>query len=177
MTRHAVVLALALVGGACATTDGSLVPQMPSAPLELRQAQSRTFETADARLVLKAALNVLQDEGFVIREANAELGLVTAVMESHSTNQGLRAFKWAAILSTYGVAALLPWRDSSVTSVEANVNVSPEARGSRVRVSLVSKTLDKHGNVQRVEPVTDATAYQRLLAGLDKGVYLQREGL
>lgn len=75
------------------------------------------------------------------------------------------------------MAALLPWRDSSVTSVEANVNVTPEGRGSRVRVSLVSKTLDKHGNVQKIEPVTDAMAYQRLLAGLDKGVYLQKEGL
>lgn len=177
MTRHAIAVALALVGGACATTNGSLLPRVPQAPLELRQAQSRSFETADARLVLKAALDVLQDEGFVIREANADLGLVTAVMERHSTNQGLRAVKWATILSTYGVAALLPWHDSSVTAVEANVNVTPEARGARVRVSLVSKTLDRHGNVQRVAPVTDAAAYQRLLAGLDKGVYLQKEGL
>lgn len=90
MTRHAIVVALALGGGACATTSESLLPRAPQAPLELRQAQSRSFETADAHLVLKAALNVLQDEGFVIREANAELGLVTAVMERHSTNQGLR---------------------------------------------------------------------------------------
>jgi hypothetical protein len=177
MTRHALAVALALVGGACVSTNGSLVTRTPQTPLDLRQAQSRTFTTSDSRLVLKAALNLLQDEGFVIREANADLGLVTAVMERHSTNQGLRAVKWAAILSTYGVAALLPWHDSAVTSVEANVNVTPEARGSRVRVSLVTKTLDKHGNVQKVEPVTDAMAYQRLLADLDKGVYLQREGL
>ena len=84
MTRHAIPVALALVVGACATTNESTCRRAPQAPLELRQAQSRTFETADPRLVLKAALNVLQDQGFVIRNADAELGLVTAVMEWRS---------------------------------------------------------------------------------------------
>jgi hypothetical protein len=178
MIRNAVPAGLCFLLGACATTRDSAGLAVPRAPLELRMAQTRSFEAADARLVLKAALNVLQDEGFVIREANAELGLVTAVLERQSTNHGLRALKWAAVIGTYGAAALLPWpAAATVTSIEANVNVTSEGQGARIRVSLVAKTLDRRGNVQKVEPVADAMAYQRLLAGLDKGVYLQREGL
>lgn len=178
MSRHAIAVALALALGACASLPGSDGARGPRAPLELRQVQTRTLEAADTRLVLKAALGVLQDEGFVIREANSELGLLTAVLERQSTNQGLRLVKWAAILSTYGLAALLPWHESSVSALEANVNVTAaDGERTRVRISLIVKVTDTRGNVRKVRPVTDAMAYQRLFAGLDKGLFLQKEGL
>jgi hypothetical protein len=62
MTRHLMAAALTLPLRACATVQESSLPRYTGSPLELRQAQSRTFETADARLVLKAVLGVLQDE-------------------------------------------------------------------------------------------------------------------
>jgi hypothetical protein len=55
--------------------------------------------------------------------------------------------------------------------------VTPEAAGTRVRISLVAKVTDKDGAVRSVRPVEDPLAYQALLARLDKAVYLQREGL
>jgi hypothetical protein len=179
MTRHAIPVALALCLGACATVQESAVSRTPRSPLELRQAQTRTFDVADARLVLKAALNVLQDEGYVIREANADLGLVTAVMEWRSSqpSQGLRVFKWVAALPTWGASLLIPVGRTEFSAVEADVNVTPEAAGTRVRISLVAKVTDKDGTVRSVRPVEDPLAYQALLARLDKAVYLQREGL
>ena len=179
MPRHAVPVALALLLGGCATVQESALPRGPRTPLELRQAQSRTFDSGDPRLVLKAVLNVLQDEGYAIREANAELGLVTAVMEwrSRQPNQGLRVFKWVAVLPTYGASLLLPTGKTEFSAVEANVNVTPEAAGTRVRISLVSKVTDKDGAVRSVRPIDDPLAYQGLLTRLDKAVYLQREGL
>ncbi len=171
----ALVLAAALA--ACATD--SAVARLPQTPLELRQAQSRSFETADTHLVLKAVLNVLQDQGFVIRHADAELGLVTAVVEwrSHQPNQGLRVMKWVAALPTWGASLLVPTGKTEYSAVEANVNVSREAERTRVRISLVSKVTAKDGQVESVRPVTDPLAYQKLLAGLDKAVFLEGEGL
>jgi hypothetical protein len=179
MLRHAVPAALALLLGGCATVQESAFPRDPLTPLEMRQAQSRTFEAADPRLVLKAALNVLQDEGYTIREANAELGLVTGVMEwrSRQPSQGLKVLKWVAVLPTYGASLLLPTGKTEFSALEANVNVTPEAAGTRVRISLVSKVTDKDGGVRSVRPIDDPLAYQALLARLDKAVYLQREGL
>jgi hypothetical protein len=179
MTRNAVPVVLAFVVGACGATTRSQLPGPPQAPLELRQAQSRTFETPEARLVLKAALNVLQDQGFVIRHADAELGLVTAVTEwrSGQPNQALRILKWVAALPTYGASLLLPTGRTEFSAIEAIVNVTPEAGRTRVRVSLVAKVTDEKGRIRRVSPVEDPLAYQRLLAGLDKAVFLEKEGL
>jgi hypothetical protein len=179
MTRHAIPVALALFLGACATAQQSAVPGPPQSPLELRQVQTRAFDVTDARLVLKAALNALQDEGYVIREANAELGLVTAVMEwqSRKPNGGLRVLKWVAAIPTYGASLLVPTGRHEFSAVEANVNVTQEAAGTRVRISLVSKVTEKNGTVRSVSPVQNPLAYQALLARLDKAVYLQKEGL
>jgi hypothetical protein len=179
MARHAIAAALALLAGACATVQESALSRPPLAPLELRQAQSRTFEAADARLVLKAALDVLQDEGYVIREANAELGLVTAVMEwrSRQPSQGLRVLKWVAAVPTYGASLLLPTGKTEFSTVEANVNVTQEGERTRVRLSLVSKVTERNGTVKSVRPVDEPLAYQALLARLDKAIYLQKEGL
>jgi len=179
MTRHALTVAIALGLGACASAPESAGVRVPGGPLERRQAQSRSFETGDSRLVLKAALNVLQDQGFVIRHADAELGLVTAVMEwrSRQPSRGLRVLKWVAAVPTYGAALLLPTGKTEFSAVEANVNVTSEPAGTRVRVSLVTKVTDKDGAVRSVAPVDDPLAYQRLLAGLDRAVFLEKEGL
>jgi hypothetical protein len=178
MTRFAIAT-VALVLGACATRSESVLPGPPRTPLELRQAQSRSFEMADSRLVLKAALNALQDEGFVVRHADAELGIVTAVMEwrSKQPNQGLRVLKWVAAIPTYGASLLVPTGKTEFSAIEANVNVTQEAARTRVRVSLVSKVTDKNGAVQSVRPVEDPVAYQRLLTRLGKAVFLEKEGL
>jgi len=179
MIRHTSPVALALVLGACASVPDSAGVRVPQSPLELRQAQSRTFETGDPRLVLKAALNVLQDQGFVIRHADAELGIVTAVMEwrSRQPNRGLRVLKWVAAVPTYGASLLVPTGRTEFSAIEANVNVTPEALGTRVRISLVSKVTGKKGEVLSVSPIDDPLAYQRLLTGLDKAVFLEKEGL
>jgi hypothetical protein len=179
MNHRAVPVALALVPGACAATTQSGRPEPPHTPLELRQVQTRAFDTADARLVLKAAVNVLQDQGFVIQQAEFELGVVTAVSEwrSGKRNDGLRILKWVAAFPTWGASLLLPTGRDEFSAVEAVVNVNPEAERTRVRISMVAKVRDDKGNVRRVSPVDDPVAYQRILAGLDKAVYLQREGL
>jgi hypothetical protein len=177
MARHAVPVAFAVAALGCAATTRSRLP--PQSALELRQAQSRIVETPDPRLVLKAAINVLQDQGFVIRHADAELGLVTAVTEWRSgrPNKGLRIVKWAAALPTYGASLLLPTGRTEFSVIEAVVNVTPESARVRVRVSLVAKITDREGNLLRVSPVDDPLLYQRFLAGLDKAAFLEREGL
>jgi hypothetical protein len=178
MKRLAAVLALAAAGAGCASGSSGRA-MAPAGPLEVRAAQSRVFDTADDRLVLKAALNALQDSGFVIRQTDADLGLVTAITEwqSRSANQGLRVLKWVAAPFTYGSSLLIPSGRTEFSSVEANVNVTREGGRTRVRVSLVSKVIDKDGEVRSVQAVADPLAYQGLLARLDKAVYLEKEGL
>jgi len=50
----------------------------PKSQLEIRQMQTREFETSDTEMVLKAMLNVLQDDGFIIEQVNPEVGFFNA---------------------------------------------------------------------------------------------------
>lgn len=96
---------------------------------------------------------------------------------SRQPNRGLRVLKWVAAVPTYGASLLIPTGRTEFSAIEANVNVTPEASRTRVRISLVSKVTAKNGEVVSVRPVDDPLAYQRLLAGLDKAVFLEKEGL
>ena len=172
------VLVLAGSGAGCASGVGGRAIAL-SGPLEVRAAQSREFDTADSRLVLKAALNALQDSGFTIRQTDAELGLVTGVAEwqSRAVNNGLRIFKWVAAPFTYGGSLLIPSGRNEFSTIEATVNVTREAGRTRARVSLVARVTDGEGKVRSVQAIADPLAYQGLLSQLDKAVYLEREGL
>jgi hypothetical protein len=176
--RALAVVSLAVLGAGCAAGSRSRA-LTPASPLEVRQAQTRVFETADSRLVVKASINALQDAGYVIRQADAELGLVAAVAEwkSRSPVPGLKTLKWAAAPFTWGASLLVPSGRTEFASVEANVNVTAEGSRTRVRISLVSRVIDADGRVRSVSAVADPLAYQGLLAALDKAVYLEREGL
>ncbi|MEJ2270544.1 MAG: hypothetical protein P8Y04_12350 [Desulfobulbaceae bacterium] len=56
-------------------------PKAEKTQLQIRSIQTRTYETSESKLVLKAMLNVLQDDGFIVKTAVPELGLLTATKE------------------------------------------------------------------------------------------------
>jgi hypothetical protein len=179
MTWHAPALLAALTLAGCATARPPSLSAPVPGPLELRSAQSRAFESADSRDVLKAVLGVLQDEGFAIRQVSADLGVVTAIKEwqSRQASKALKIAKWLLVPTTYGASLLLPSGRTELTAVEASVNVTQEGSRARVRFSLVARVTDKDGRVRSVRPVDDAEPYQVLLARVDKAIFLQREGL
>lgn len=61
----------------CSSTPHEAVFETASA-VELRSYQSRAFDTTDRKLTLRTILAALQDLGFVIDKADAELGMVSA---------------------------------------------------------------------------------------------------
>ena len=66
------LLAMLLVSVGC-------VPPAPQkTQLQIREFQTRSYDTKDTRMVMKALLNVLQDDSFIVKNANVDLGLITA---------------------------------------------------------------------------------------------------
>src|SRR5262245_38812131 len=74
--RAGLLLAAPVLVGGCAAS----VPP-PQTQLQVREFQTQTFDTADSQLVMKAMFNVLQDEGYVVKNAVVPLGLMTATKE------------------------------------------------------------------------------------------------
>ena len=74
---------LVVAAAALAMIIGCVPPPKPEqTQLEVREYQTRTFETGDTALVMKAMLNALQDDGYVVKNAVVDLGLITAERES-----------------------------------------------------------------------------------------------
>lgn len=158
------VIAVVIIGCASNDSPGKRTPSQ----LEQRSFQTREFDTPDTRLVMKAMINVLQDMGFQISNADADLGLLTAAKWAnvdHSKKEIKKARKEQRALSKSVV-------------LEATANVSAYgSRQSRVRVNILERILDDNGAILGITQINDARVYQRFFAEVDKGIFLQQEGI
>ena len=164
MKRLAVLILCSVFVGCVATP-----PRPQRTPLEIRELQTRDFGTVDTRMVMKALLNVLQDEGFTTKNAVTDLGLVTATKEENAFDRR------GALLRSVFAGPDATWPQTVV--VEATANVTEFGRDTRVRVSFQRKTIDNHGATMEVEEVDDALLYQAFFTKLDQGIFYQRERL
>ena len=157
------LLAVLAVPG-CAT-----VAPPPETQLQLRAFQSRVYETQDTKMVLKAVLNVLQDEGFIVKGADSDLGFLTAMREMDVEDRRFSA-SFARWLSSKD-------RWDKTTTIEATANVTPILAKTRVRVNFQTKTVDNKGRISRIEVLHDEAFYQEFFAKVDKGVFIEKEKL
>jgi len=155
--------ALTLLG--CATTG----PQTAKTQLQIREYQTRSYQTTDTKMVLKAIVNVLQDEGFIIKEANTDLGILSATKEVDVESTG------QALVATLFLGSNAKWNKNSV--YEATANVSEFGAESRVRMIFQVKTYDNKGGVSDVKQIEDANYYQSFFSKVDKGVFIEKEKL
>ncbi len=149
----------------CVTTGAS--PQKTQ--LQIREFQTRSYETKDTKMVMKSLLNVLQDDGFIVKNANVELGLITATKEVDVENKGEAFF--AALLAGRDAR----WKKNSV--IESSGNVSEFGTQTRVRVNFQLKVMNNRGEVMGVQQVEDPNYYQEFFSKVDKGIFIQKEKL
>ena len=145
--------------------------------LEVREFQTYTFDTADTKLVMKGLFNVLQDDGYVVRNAVVELGLITATREIDLAP----GRSGQTVLAVGGGVIIRGAREVPIPEKievrDFTGNVTEFGDRTRVRVSFQRKVLDSRGQPVEVTPISDPVFYQDFFARLDKSVYLQRERL
>ncbi len=141
----------------------------PKTQLEVRQIQTHSFSDSEPNLVMKALLDVLQDDGFVVKNAVMELGLLSATKEIDVSDSS-QAFVNSLL---FGIHAR--WNKNSI--IEATSNVSKSGKDSKVRVTFQIKTLNNRGEVSDVKEINEAKYYQDFFAKVDKGLFVQKQGL
>ena len=144
-------------------------PKTEKTQLQIRSIQTRTYETPESKLVLKAILNVLQDDGFIVKTAVPELGLLTATKEIDIENasESIPAFLFGG--------ANARWKKNSI--IEATCNISDFRNGCKVRVNFTQKILDNLGGILAIKQIYDQKFYQAFFLKVDKSIYIQRMGL
>ncbi len=178
MTRaHLVSFAIAatLLAPGCASTPKA--QRFPVVSMGAREVQTRHFEKVSAETAMKAVIDMLQDAEFAIDRTDADLGLVVGTSSQIKRTSGNeRPAKWLAIAFSYGLAALLPWGTTETTEIEASVNVTPEGDGSRVRITLLRRVLDKHGRIEGAEALADDLLYRDLFELLGRSLFVAEAG-
>lgn len=158
------ILFIAFIFVACSTA-----PEPQKTQLQIREFQTRTFQVKDQKLVLKAMLNVLQDDGYIVKNVVSDMGLLSAVKEADVESKG-EAFA-AAFFAGYNAR----WKKAQI--IEATCNVSEHADSCKVRASFVMKVLDNKGGIMDLKQVDDQNYYQEFFSKVDKSIFLQKQGL
>ena len=160
MRLSAMLLLLGMLGVVgCATTSTPKKTQ-----LQMRAFQTRNFETSDEKAVLKSLVNVLQDDGFIIKEANVELGLLSATKEIDVENTG------EALVASIFLGNSARWAKNSIYEVTANVTNRGDA--CRVRVTFQMKKMNNKGEVMEVKQIQSQKYYQNFFAKVHKGIFI-----
>lgn len=160
-------LACLLLLSAC-----SSAPRKPAlTQLQVREMQTRAYDVKDVKLVMKAMLNVLQDDDFIVRQASGDLGFISATKDIDLGNRGGEMF-----FSFNGIGLAQPATERNAV-VECTANVSEYGKQTRVRVNFQSKVMDSRGAVAEVHTVQDPNYYQDFFTKVDKGIFLQKEKL
>lgn len=168
MTKWMLVLfVLLLFIYGCATTHEELKPGKTQ--LQIREFQTRVFDVSDAKLVMKALINVLQDNGFIVKNAVPDLGLISAEKAVDIENKTESA--WLSFWLGYNAE----WKKASV--IECTANVNEYGKQVRVRVSFLAKILTNKGGIKEIKQVDDEKYYQEFFSKVDKGIFIQKEKL
>lgn len=155
-----------IVGGA-----GCLLPPPPPAKtqLEVRQIQTRSYQNRNMKQVMKAVINTLQDDGYIIRNADRELGFVTATKDVEVGGAG-----GAFAVQLFGGPQ--PRFDRAAT-FEASVNITEFGEETKVRAVFQRRVVDNFGAPSSVVQIDDPRFYQDFFFKTDKSLFIEREGL
>lgn len=130
--------------------------------LRVRNMQTRTFVGFDLKAITKEMIAVLQDEGYIVKNVNTELGLLTAEL---NTNIEKFASKFFAYLFSGRQAS---WRKHSL--VEMTSNIYEEKGSAKIRVNFLLRIFDNNGHVVDVYPILDEEAYLDFFNKVQKGL-------
>ena len=155
----------------------------PKTQLQIREIQSREFDTADSKLVMKSMMNVLQDEGFIIKNAVLDLGLLNAERSEDIKNRPFRrkSFKHKHHRSKWWDEDLFDddredsWDKQKI--FEASANVSEFGNKTRVRINFLRKTIDNNGHPSDTKTIMDPVYYQNFFEKVSKGIFIQQENI
>lgn len=161
-----IVFMILVVGclAGCATT----MPKLPQTQLQIREYQTRLYQTNDTKTVMKVLLDVFQDRGYTVKNASTDLGFIQAEKQVFIENPG------EAFAATFWAGAAGRWKVTSVVEATANASLTGTST-TRVRVSFVHKITDNHNVPMYMNTDPGEKSYQEFFAYIDKGLFLQSE--
>ena len=172
-----VVLALCVYTSGCVTTYPKNFLKLSKDSLQIRQLQSRLYETTDEKLIIIASAGVLQDMGFTLDDSEIELGLVVGSKDRDATNAGQVALATAAVVLSALSGAYSPALNyiDKTQKIRASVVSRLNAEGSKtiVRVTFQRLVWNNIGNLSKAETLKEPKLYEGFFEKVSKAIFLE----
>ncbi len=142
----------------------------PMAQLEKRQFQTRDYASSDKAFVMKAILNALQDDGYIVYNANPLLGFIYGVKDFDTSDSDIDISKEFGLTKTR-----LNLNGIKVATIEVTANVTEYGNTMKVRINFRRKLLNTYGNAQFIDDVDDKEFYEDFYKKVDQALFLQKQ--
>ncbi len=166
---------------------------------EIREVQTHYFDTPDTLKVMKAVVNTLQDNGFVIQDGEMNLGYLRAKKDFRAkrTDKGRVTvysleFAYYGVLAgfTFGIAApylIIPIMHMKnelalhPVIIDSNVTFERVGKRTKVRINIIEKILENadgytmiKSSPRKVIRHYDAEMYQEFFNQVNKNLFLEK---
>ena len=143
--------------------------------LQTRQYQIREFASQDQEMIFKAVLNTLLDDSFIIKSSDLQTGTIYAERDFMERDKNAVFVKAASTICFGPVGLLFGGSTRQQRNVEANAFISEFGKSTRVRLNFQVKVYSR-GELKESHPFEE-NYYQQFFSKVDKGVFLEREGV
>ncbi len=115
--------------------------------------QMKRYESTDFIEFMQTIIALLQDQGFTIKNANENLGLITAYKDLMCVDEWMK--HRVGFESVY----------QTVKRIEANIIIIRSENGSiEIRISLVAKGINNRNGILWIRPIYDAALYKKIFS-------------
>lgn len=129
------------------------------AQLDKQQYQVHQYSGVSKTTLMKAILNVLQEEGYIVNNANSMLGFISGTKEFSTFGKSIDLVKeFGSPRGMYG---------AKVAVVDVSVNVTELGKDLKVRMNFKRKLLNTYGNAQRIDEINSEEYYKKYFALVD----------
>ncbi len=168
MKKLSFILAMAFMLCGCAP-DYSQYYKLTPEYLQIRQVQTRIYDTNDSNQLITASAHVLQDLGYVVDNSDFDLGLLTCYKDRDATQAGQVV---ARIL--VGLLTGADMGNDVAQRIKVTMVVTP-VKGSKerhvVRTSFVRAITNSH-KITRYELILEPAIYQSFYDKLSQSIFL-----
>ena len=167
---NSLVLVLYITG--CETTAPENALKWNEGTMQSRQMQSRYFETADEKKILRGCALLLQDLGFNLTASESAVGLINAQKDRTAveTDQVVGKVLAAIFLET-------DVQIDARQKIQASIVTRPQKGKIIVRATFQRIVYDDRGYVSKQEPLNEPSYYQEFFDRLAKSLFLTAHGI
>ena len=162
------LLATSLLVSGCENHIPKEALELKQENLQLRQLQTRSFETKEEKKILSSGASVLQDLGFSIDESESPLGVIVGSKDRDAVEAGQVA---GAVMMAVLFGVSMPIDQNQ--KIRASLVTRPTDKKTNLRVTFQRVVWNTQGQVSRTESIEDPKIYQEFFEKLSKAVFLE----